>query len=79
MRILAARNFFWLATLCLLTLPAPAQEVVGPAHGHLIAVGGAMRDPAIFQKFLELAGGPGSLIVIIPTAGGAEDYGDLIS
>ncbi len=35
-----------------------------------------MRDPAIFQKFLELAGGPGSLIVIIPTAGGAEDYGD---
>ena len=77
MRIPAARNFYWLATLCLLTLPitATAQEV-GPAQGHLIAVGGAMRDPAIFQKFLELAGGPDSPIVIIPTAGGAEDYGD---
>ena len=59
--------------IVLVTFPALAQEV-GPASGHLIIVGGAMRDPAIFEKFLELAGGPDAPIVIIPTAGGAESY-----
>lgn len=59
--------------LAVTALPLTAQEA-GPAKGHLIIVGGAMRDPAIFQKFLELAGGPDSPIVVIPTAGGADNY-----
>lgn len=34
-----------------------------------------MRDPAIMDQFLNLAGGPDAPIVVIPTAGAAEHYG----
>lgn len=54
---------------------APGAGEVGPAKGSLVVVGGAMRDPAIVQRFLELAGGPDASIVIIPTAGGGDNYG----
>lgn len=47
---------------------------VGPSNGYLVIVGGAMRDPAIFGRFLDLAGGPDAPIVIIPTAGAGENY-----
>ena len=50
-----------------------AQEV-GPARGALVIVGGAMRDPAIVERFIRLAGGPQAPIVVIPTAGGGEIY-----
>ncbi len=50
-----------------------AQEV-GPETGSLVVVGGAMRDPAILERFIVLAGGPEAPIVVIPTAGGGEDY-----
>ena len=36
--------------------------------------GGAIRDPAIVAKFVDLAGGSDSPIVVIPTAGGGEEY-----
>ncbi|MDH5804364.1 MAG: cyanophycinase [Gemmatimonadota bacterium] len=49
-------------------------QTVGPENGSLVIVGGAMRDPAIVQRFLELAGGPDSKIVVIPTAGGRDEY-----
>ena len=52
---------------------AGAQEV-GPARGALVIVGGAMRDPAIIERFIQLAGGPHAPIVVIPTAGGGEIY-----
>ncbi len=55
------------------TADAAAQEV-GPANGALVIVGGAMRDPAIVERFLDLAGGPGAKIVVIPTAGTADTY-----
>lgn len=49
--------------------------VHGPDKGRLVIVGGAMQDPAIVKRFIELAGGPEAPIVIIPTAGEAdEDY-----
>lgn len=54
-------------------LTVAAQEV-GPARGALVLVGGALRDPAIVERFIELAGGPEAPIVVIPTAGGAEHY-----
>lgn len=53
--------------------PASAQQV-GPENGSLIVAGGALRDPAVFARFVELAGGPSAPIVVIPTAGGADDY-----
>lgn len=51
-----------------------AQEVTeGPKNGHLIIAGGALKDPAVFAKFIELAGGEGKAhVVVIPTAGGYE-------
>jgi len=47
---------------------------VGPEKGSLVVVGGAMRSPEIFERFIRLAGGPDAHIVMIPTAGGAEEY-----
>lgn len=60
-----------------LAAPMPAwlaAQEVGPANGHLVVVGGAMRDTLIVDRFLELAGGPDAPIVVIPTAGGGEEY-----
>ena len=62
-----------MAVGCGLLGTARAQEV-GPARGSLVIVGGGMRDPAILQRFIELAGGPHAPIVVIPTAGGGETY-----
>ena len=49
---------------------------VGPESGSLVVVGGAMRSPEIYRRFIELAGGPDAHIVLVPTAGGAEEYDD---
>ena len=53
--------------------PVLAQQV-GPSNGSLVIVGGALQDEAIWQRFIDLAGGPDVPIVVIPTAGGAESY-----
>jgi cyanophycinase len=53
---------------------APAQEI-GPKSGSLVIVGGGGVGPEIWAEFIELAGGPDASIVVIPTAGGAEEYG----
>lgn len=61
--------------LCLFFFVATAlTQTVGPANGSLVIVGGNMQDPAIFQRFLDLAGGPDAPLVVIPTAGGEESY-----
>lgn len=52
--------------------PEPPQ--VGPENGSLVVVGGAMRSPEIYERFIQLAGGPDAHIVLVPTAGGGEDY-----
>ncbi|HSH75088.1 MAG TPA: Type 1 glutamine amidotransferase-like domain-containing protein, partial [Longimicrobiales bacterium] len=49
---------------------------VGPASGALVAVGGAMRSPEIYRRFIELAGGRNAHIVLVPTAGNATEYDD---
>ena len=69
--------FFLIISLALLLSPnlnAQNNEALtlGPKNGHLIIVGGNMSDPAIYQKFMDLAGGPDANIVIIPTAGNDE-------
>jgi cyanophycinase len=51
-------------------------QVHGPEKGTLLIVGGAMQDPAIVQRFIDLAGGTEAPIVIIPTAGDADDEYD---
>ena len=63
-------------TLFLLAgLSGPWGQEVGPAQGALVVVGGAMKDPAILERFIQLAGGKDAPIVVIPTAGGREEYG----
>ena len=59
---------FVLATIC-----ASAQQV-GPKSGALVVVGGAMSDPAIIERFIDLAGGGDAPIVVVPTAGDADTY-----
>jgi cyanophycinase len=56
-----------------LGVPLGAQKV-GPATGSLVIVGGAMQDPVIVKRFIDLAGGPDAPIVVIPTAGDADTY-----
>jgi len=62
-----------LFTLFTIVIGFQAQEI-GPASGALVIVGGAMRDPAIIERFLDLAGGPDVPIVVIPTAGSGDHY-----
>ena len=54
--------------------PEQASPVVGPPNGSLVIVGGSMRDPVIRERFLELAGGQDSPIVVVPTASGRKQY-----
>lgn len=57
-----------------LGLPAAAQDVpeYGPADGTLVVAGGGDLDgTGIFERFIELGGGPAQgRFVIVPTAGG---------
>ena len=72
-----------LAVLCG-PLAASAQDVeprvrtpeIGPAKGSLVIVGGGLKDPAIVKRFIELAGGDDAPIVVIPTAGDGDDFGE---
>lgn len=48
-----------------------AQVSAGPPKGSLVVVGGGKIGPAIVERFVNLAGGPDSNLVLIPTA--AED------
>lgn len=65
---------FWLIVLFVVAGTVPTGQQFGPQAGALVLAGGAVRDPAILAKFLDLAGGPDSPIVVIPTAGGGESY-----
>jgi cyanophycinase len=49
---------------------------VGPENGALVVVGGAMQSEEIYRRFIELAGGPGAHIVLVPTAGEDDEYDD---
>lgn len=51
-----------------------SAQTIGPEKGTLVIVGGNMQDPAIVKRFIDLAGGPDAPIVIVPTAGEADEY-----
>ena len=73
-----------LAALALL-LPVPlaaqgraaagAPTRVGPPAGTVIVVGGGQLGQEIYDAFIQAAGGPDRLIVVVPTAGVAASYG----
>jgi cyanophycinase len=66
----------WLLALALVAcvVASAAAQQVGPRSGALVIVGGAMQDPAIVKRFIDLAGGPDAPIVIVPTAGEGDSY-----
>ena len=47
---------------------------IGPASGALVVAGGNIKDAAIIERFLELAGGPDVAIVVVPTAAEGDVY-----
>lgn len=57
-------------TTALRARPAPK----GPSAGALVMVGGGEIGQDILERFLDLAGGKDAPIVVIPTAGEADDY-----
>jgi len=67
------RSFFPLLLVILGSTLASAQTS-GPEKGSLVVVGGGGVTPSIIAQFIELAGGPDSPIVLIPTASGSEEF-----
>jgi cyanophycinase len=56
----------------------PVAVTTGPPEGSLVIAGGGRLPDVIVKKFIELAGGNEAVIVMVPTAGGAESYPDSI-
>jgi cyanophycinase len=56
--------------------PAPEIQAprIGPSSGALLIAGGGPLAPEIWERFVELAGGPEAAIVVIPTAGTDEVF-----
>ncbi len=76
------RRVSLLSGFLLLSFAVSGQEPVpdvppeiGPARGWLVIAGGGLRDRAIIEKFIDLAGGTDAPIVVIPTASGEPEYG----
>jgi len=47
---------------------------VGPASGAVLAAGGGALGAEIYQRFVQLAGGPGARVVVIPTASADDGF-----
>lgn len=62
---------FWMLLLLVCTAWTPAWA----EPGSLLLIGGGNRPPALMRKFIELAGGPNAVIVIVPTASELPDAG----
>ena len=48
-------------------------ETSGPDSGSLVIVGGNMKDSAIINRFIALAGGADAPMIVIPTASGEKE------
>lgn len=59
-----------------MALSANAQEnlTTGPENGALVIMGGGRVVDTILKRYVELAGGIDSHMVVIPTAGGSDTY-----
>ncbi|MBD3856099.1 MAG: cyanophycinase [Acidobacteria bacterium] len=73
---LADSRVFVLTVIVLATTTLGVAADIGPTNGSLVVAGGGVKDPAIYERFVSLAGGPEAPIVVIPTAGSGETYGD---
>ena len=63
----------------MVALLAPVAFVGGQERsprGSLVVAGGTERSTVIYERFIELAGGPDALILVVPTSGSAASYDD---
>jgi cyanophycinase len=66
---------FWLSAFpARSAFPADTPFVKGPERGALVIVGGGKVGTDILTRMFDLAGGKDALLVVIPTANGADDY-----
>src|SRR5262245_17860194 len=63
------------AVVCAARAQAPFPDPAGVAGARILAGGGSL-PPIVRQRFVELAGGPQSHIVLVPTAGAGADEPD---
>lgn len=72
------RNLIYIAAFVTTAFALPSivanTSYVGPENGHLVIVGGNLQSDSIWQRIIDLAGGPDAPIVVIPTAGGDPTY-----
>ncbi len=68
-------SHFILFLLCSSAIGVVAQgQSVGPRNGALVIQGGGSGAAEALERFMKLAGGPNSPIIIIPTAAGEDNY-----
>jgi cyanophycinase len=65
---------FMAATTSAQPLNTTNTTSIGPENGHLVIVGGNLQSDSIWQRIIDLAGGPNAPLVVIPTAGGEPNY-----
>ncbi|WP_145027161.1 cyanophycinase [Caulifigura coniformis] len=73
------RSGIWAMLLGLaIPITSQAETAIGPPKGALVIAGGGGdgKDGVISTRFIELAGGPESPIVVIPTAGEQDEFDD---
>lgn len=75
MRSLLAGVALLLTAVAFAAQDRPAREPTQASKGRLVAVGGGGTTDAIVARAIELAGGPGKRMLIVPQASGAEDAG----
>ena len=66
------RLLFAVTVVLLAAAVAGAGE---PPKGHLVLIGGGDKPDAAMRKFVELAGGPGAPIAVLPTASSSKKTG----
>jgi cyanophycinase len=64
------RNILAIASFMAAVAMCQEPPEYGPPNGTLVIVGGNLKTQAIYDRFIQLAGGPEANFVIVPTAGG---------
>ncbi len=70
------RAFVLLGAACSIAAAVCAGQD-GTARGHLVLIGGGSKPATVMETFVRLAGGPGTRVVVFPTASELEDTGDV--
>jgi cyanophycinase len=72
-RSLYRKSAFVFALLIVAAAFSQEAPEYGPPNGTLVIVGGNLKNQAIYDRFIQLAGGPDANFVIVPTAGGNKN------